>query len=90
MNDDRLLTKSTTDYDSRGRVYRSTTYAVDPTTGQLTGESRASNVWYDVAGQVIKRQAAGSQTFTKTVYDGLGRSVPSKTCVAPPRPAFPP
>ena len=37
------------------------------------GNSLTDNTWYDAAGNVIKRQTAGSKQFTKTVFDGLGR-----------------
>ena len=81
---DRLLSCVTTDYDNRGQVYRTTTYAVNPDDGHLvdnaplndpdnTADSLAANTWYDAAGRVIKQQPAGSQTFTKFEYDGLGR-----------------
>ena len=38
-----------------------------------------NNAWYDAAGRTIKSQPPGSQTFTKTVYDGLGRTVKEYT-----------
>ncbi|MBN2579528.1 MAG: autotransporter-associated beta strand repeat-containing protein [Pirellulales bacterium] len=72
--DQKLLTKSTTAYDARGRVYQTSTYSVDITqTPSVVGDALTSNAWYDAAGNVIKQQAAGSDTFTKYVYDGLGR-----------------
>ena len=31
--------------------------------------------WYDAAGNVAKQQPAGSQAFTRTFYDGVGRPI---------------
>jgi RHS repeat-associated protein len=67
-----LIARFTTAYDDRGRVYQSITFGVDPTTG-LVGNSLTSNIWYDAAGNALKNQPAGAQTFTKSVYDGIGR-----------------
>jgi len=39
------------------------------------GNALVSETWYDAAGNTIKEEAAGSQAFTKTVYDGVGRPV---------------
>jgi RHS repeat-associated protein len=59
--------------DDRGRVYRATRYAVDPTTGNIGG-SLVSNAWYDGASNVIMSFPAGSNAFTKSAYDGVGRT----------------
>ncbi|MEO2013523.1 MAG: hypothetical protein ABGZ53_04055 [Fuerstiella sp.] len=45
----------------------------DPATGTV-GNSLTDNTWFDAAGNVIKQQPAGSDLFTKTTYDSLGRS----------------
>ena len=66
-----LIALSETAYDALGRVYQQTTYGVDPATGAI-GNALAANTWYDLAGNLIKQQPAGSQGFTKTVYDGAG------------------
>ena len=60
-------------YDDLGRVYESQTYEVDPDDGTV-GDHLATDTWYDAAGRVIKSQT-GSGTFSKTLYDGLGRPV---------------
>ncbi|WP_237722460.1 RHS repeat-associated core domain-containing protein [Singulisphaera acidiphila] len=67
-----LVARSETKYDDRGRVYQTITYGVDPSTGTV-GNTLISNTWYDTANNPIKEQPAGSQLFTKTIYDGLGR-----------------
>ena len=69
-----LLARSDTLYDDRSRVYRTISYEVDPTSGAV-GASLSSDTWYDETGNVAKSQAAGSQVFTKTKYDGVGRPV---------------
>ena len=69
-----LIALSETAYDALGRVYQQTTYGVDPATGAI-GNALTANTWYDLAGNVIKQQPAGSQGFTKTAYDSLGRVV---------------
>lgn len=67
-----LVARSETLFDDRGRLYRSIRYAVDPATGTV-GNSLVDNRWYDAAKNLIKQRPAGSETFTKSVYDGLGR-----------------
>lgn len=52
----------------------SRTYAVNPTTGAV-GSYLAGYTWYDEAGNTIKQQGAGSNAFSKTVYDSLGRAI---------------
>jgi RHS repeat-associated protein len=71
---DRLLARSETFYDDRGRVYQTKRYAVDVDSGTV-GNALVSNTWFDAAGNAIKQQSAGSQAFTKTVYDSLGWAV---------------
>jgi hypothetical protein len=73
-----LLARSQTLYDEQGRVYQMLRWQVDPTTGAL-GNSLVDNTWYDEAGNVIKSQPSGSQAFTKSSYDGLGRQITQYT-----------
>jgi len=68
-----LIAKSETKYDNLNRVYESIQYAVDPSTGTV-GNSLDSNTWYDAAGNTIKSLSAGSNLFTKTKHDSLGRT----------------
>ena len=68
----RLLAKSETRYDDRGRTYEALTYPVDPVTG-FAGPPVADRTWHDAAGNVIKSLPAGSAAFTRAEYDGLGR-----------------
>jgi len=67
-----LIGRQQTKYDNLGRVYQQLTYAVDPTTG-TTGNSLATNYWYDARGKLMKRQSNGSSLLAKLTYDGAGR-----------------
>ncbi len=68
-----LVSRSETKYDDRGRVYQTIRYGVDPSSGTV-GNSLTDNTWFDAAGNAIKQQPAGSDLFTKTTYDSLGRA----------------
>ena len=67
-----LLAQAETFFDNRNRVYQSKRYAVN-SSGTL-GNALVDNTWYDGSGNVIKSLPAGSQLFTKTLYDGAGRA----------------
>ena len=69
----RLLAKSETLRNDRGRTYRTLTYPVDPASG-AAGTPAADRAWYDAAGNVIKSLPGGAETFSRSVYDGLGRA----------------
>ena len=70
---DLLLSREESSFDEAGRVYATRRYAVDPAAGTV-GNYLAGYTWYDAAGQVIKQQAPGQRSFSKTQYDGLGRA----------------
>jgi RHS repeat-associated protein len=67
-----LIARSQTQYDDRGRVYQAITYGVDPSTGTV-GNALINNNWYDPTGNILENLPAGSNLFTKSVYDGIGR-----------------
>ena len=67
-----LIARSLTAFDNLGRVYRQTRYAVN--SSGTPGNSLVDNTWYDAAGNVLQSKPAGSDAWTKTVYDNLGRS----------------
>tara|TARA_R110002111_G_scaffold164386_3_gene230587 strand:+ start:42527 stop:48934 length:6408 start_codon:yes stop_codon:yes gene_type:complete len=67
-----LIARSETKYDDLDRVYQTIQYGVDPSTGTV-GNSLTDNTWYDAASNVIKELPAGSDLFTKQVYDSLER-----------------
>jgi hypothetical protein len=69
-----LIARSEVRFDDRGRVYQMLRYGVDPTTG-VVGSALTDNTWFDASGNVIKSQPAGSSAFTKSTYDGLGRTL---------------
>ncbi len=75
---DTLTGRHEVGYDNLGRVYRTTTYAVDPSTGAV-GPGLARHSWYDPAGYLVKQQEAGTRLWTKHAYDRLGRRTASYT-----------
>ena len=70
-----LRGKTTSAFDERGQMYRSTVYNVTPSTGTspgTVGDGLTTNFWYDARGNLVKtRQANGLQS--KSTYDGAGR-----------------
>ena len=64
-------------FDDQGRLYRTTTYQVDQSSGTI-GNSLTSNAWFDKRGQVVKTADANG-LFSKTLYDGVGRATDSVT-----------
>jgi hypothetical protein len=70
---DILASRQEAFYDDLGRTYETRRYAVNPTDGTI-GSYVAGYTWYDAAGNVIKQQAEGERSFSKTFYDGLGRA----------------
>lgn len=68
-----LRAYSTSDYDAQGRVYQTTTYSVDPSTGATNGSlTLVSYTWYDHDGNTIATWSSGGP-MTKNTYDGAGR-----------------
>ena len=68
----RLLARSETAYDDRGRVYRTLRHAVDPATGAI-GSSLVDNLWYDQSGNLVTREPDGVMSRSEFTYDPLGR-----------------
>jgi RHS repeat-associated protein len=69
-----LRAKTTSQYDDRGRLFRTDTYSVDPATGAVSAASLTSGTWFDRRGEAIKTVAPGG-LVTKDRYDGAGRLV---------------
>ena len=67
-----LVAKSESFFDERGKQYRSKSYAVSD--AGVAGNALESNQWYDANGQAIKSSSPGSEAFTKSVYDAVGRA----------------
>ncbi|MFL5330324.1 MAG: RHS repeat-associated core domain-containing protein [Gemmataceae bacterium] len=67
-----LRSKSVTDFDERGRVYRVHSYDVDPSNGSVGSHELDSDTWYNRRGRAIKSLVPGG-LVTKSVYDGAGR-----------------
>ena len=68
----KLIAQSEDFYDDRGRIFRNKTYSVSD--AGLAGNALESNQWFDENGQTIKSSSPGSEVFTKTVYDAVGRA----------------
>ena len=66
---DPVIGESGAAFDALGQEYQSISYNASGTIAAI------SNIWYDADGNVIMTQAAGTQEFTKTIYDGLGDAV---------------
>jgi hypothetical protein len=77
--DSNLITRSTTDFDDRGRPYGSKTYA--DTGSELTAQK--SFRWYDAAGNLLRSEGAGSRAFTVNRFDGINRQIASFTGYVP-------
>ncbi len=73
-----LLSRVDTSYDLRGRVYQTRTYGVEG--GAVIGIPLEANHWYDGTGNLIKSQKPRRSTWTKTVFDSLGRPTASFLC----------
>jgi hypothetical protein len=69
-----MLTQSTTAFDDIGRVFQTQVYEV--VSGTLSNP-QTSNMWYDLSGNLIKSQPAGSSAWVKMTYDGVGRTTAS-------------
>ncbi|MBI3860974.1 MAG: hypothetical protein HY290_03680 [Planctomycetia bacterium] len=67
-----LIMLSTQSFDDRGAAFQAARYGVDPSTGTI-GNALIDNTWRDASRHVVKSLPAGSQLFTKTVIDSLGR-----------------
>ncbi|OYV86707.1 MAG: hypothetical protein B7Z73_11305, partial [Planctomycetia bacterium 21-64-5] len=67
-----LIGRGGANYDNRGRAYQNLVYGVDPNTGTV-GNVLTENTWFDPVGNVLMTLPAGSQSFTKSVFDALNR-----------------
>ncbi len=64
-----------TQYDEQGRVFQTTTYNVNQTSGSYATDSNAtivSQMWFDHRGDVVET-ASTEQAWDKMQYDGAGR-----------------
>jgi RHS repeat-associated protein len=67
-----LRAKTTYSYDDQGRVYRSSTFSVDPSDGTVSTDALNINYFYDHRGNVIKVSQPGGLVY-KYQYDGADR-----------------
>lgn len=67
-----MIGRSTAAYDSLGRAYQQTAYAVNPSTGAV-GNPLTTSTWYDPVGRVMKQINAGDGLVaTKTAHNAVG------------------
>ncbi|MEZ5942930.1 MAG: RHS repeat-associated core domain-containing protein [Planctomycetaceae bacterium] len=68
----KLIAQQFTYFDDLSRVYKTVRKEVDPATGN-TGNELVTLNWYDESGNLAKSQPSGSDLWSKTSYDGIGR-----------------
>jgi YD repeat-containing protein len=73
--------RSTTDFDERGRVYATHVFSVDQSAGTLSTSALNTNTWYNHRGLTIKTSAPGG-IVTKYAYDGAARTTKTFTRTA--------
>src|SRR5207249_7169362 len=71
---DLLRARATSEYDERGRVFRTHVYSVDPASGAISANSLTTDLWYGRRGQLLKTSEPGG-VVSKMLYDGAGRPV---------------
>jgi len=71
-----LRSQTVTSYDDQGRVYKTQTYSVDPSTGSVSTNALTTQIWYDHRGEVIKKSSPGGEV-DKSQFDGAGRQTVS-------------
>jgi len=69
-----LRARSTTSFDDQSRVYRTEMFSVNQSTGSVSSDSLATDIWYGRRGQALKQAHPGG-LVTKMEYDGAGRVV---------------
>lgn len=72
-----LLARRDTHYDARGRIHRETIHGVSNGT---TGNTIATDTWFDTEGNTIKHREAGQRIWTKQVFDALNRAIKTYIC----------
>ena len=71
-----LINYATRAFDALNRLYQSSTFGVNQSSGAL-GNAVINNYYYDPVGNLIKTIRAGQQAYTKTIYDGVRRAIAS-------------
>jgi RHS repeat-associated protein len=69
-----LIGRNETSYDDRNRVYQTTLYPVNISTGTV-GTAVTAQTYHDESGNVLKQTNYGIAAWTKMTYDGIGRVV---------------
>ncbi|MCL2745081.1 MAG: hypothetical protein FWE67_14650, partial [Planctomycetaceae bacterium] len=76
----RLLSRSESLTDARGRTYKTVRSAVNPKTGE-TEHRRESHYWFDAKGRSVRQAEPSTGIVNETVYDSLGYPIMSKVSV---------
>lgn len=67
-----LVGRTATAYDDRNRVYQTTLYPVNISTGTV-GTAVTAQTFHDAGGNVLQQTGYGIAAWTKQTYDGIGR-----------------
>jgi|GEM_PF-268111 len=67
-----LRAHTSTEFDTRGRVFRDSVFPVDQTTGVIAAAALFTEHTYDARGQLVRTSAPGG-LVSKQSYDGVGR-----------------
>ncbi len=67
-----LRARSTASYDDQGRVYRTQTFSVDPSSGSVSTYALTTNIWYGHRGQILKTTAPGLSSPLSPLGRGVG------------------
>lgn len=74
MEEERLLNRTETFYDSRDNVWKTEQSVVNPTNGMVQGKLVAQN-WFDAVGRTIQSKPLGENRVIVTTYDSLGHVI---------------
>ncbi len=77
---DNLVVRTETLYDSRGRVYLRSHYTLED---DVLVKALEERIWFDAEGSEIKRVREGRWEYEETRHDGLGRVVKNYVCLNP-------
>tara|TARA_R110002072_G_C7976780_1_gene535574 strand:+ start:9789 stop:15815 length:6027 start_codon:yes stop_codon:yes gene_type:complete len=68
-----LIALQESEYDDLSRVFKTINYGVNPSNGVINPNSQVSQFWFSQTGRPMKDAPSGSELFSKTQYDNLGR-----------------
>jgi uncharacterized delta-60 repeat protein/RHS repeat-associated protein len=68
-----LRAQTLTFFDDQGRVYKTQTFGIDPSSGSVSTYALTTNTWFDPRGNVMKVSSPGG-VVTKYTYDSANRN----------------